>query len=230
MLGPYRDPVPTDPDVLPDTCVPKEGAAPCQRLHVLPCPPPARSLPPAFGKAFAGAATLLLLVASASMSAITWTVTSTIRSARTPHAGDEVAQQVVQQTDGRGPSLELVRQGVETHDVEVLWGRAVRLAGTHKRLTLARAVVASEALSGGVERARLVADRRDALRIADLDERSAAALVGLRRGDLLTAVNGFALRRPADATRAWQRIKGRSMVLELLRDGRRVALRIDRAS
>lgn len=64
MLGPYRDPGPS-----PDLLVPD---APCCGLHKW-----QRAIPPGYAKALSMAATTLLLVASASLAAITYTVVAT---------------------------------------------------------------------------------------------------------------------------------------------------------
>jgi type II secretory pathway component PulC len=55
-----------------------------------------------------------------------------------------------------------------------------------------------------------------------------AAMLGLRAGDVVTALNGFALRRPEDAMRAQGQLPAvRGAVVELVRDGQPVVLRVD---
>jgi membrane-associated protease RseP (regulator of RpoE activity) len=239
MLGPYRDPVPACVELLPDTCVPEDAPGSC-------CPALAshraapQASPPATAplhlRLLTAAATLLLLVGSASLSAITWTVTSTLLAARTASVVEP--QQVVQMAAPAprsgapwGFPHPVTGLGTDTHDVDALWSRAEWRAASHAQITLARAMVAPDALAGAIGSARIVGDRRGGLGVVDLDPSSPAALLGLRRGDRITAVNGFPLRRPEDAKRAWTAVAaGRGAVMELERAGHAVALRIDWAS
>ncbi len=215
MLGPYRDPAPACADVLPDSCVPEGDPTRCCPGLSAPTPAgvaPRRAGPSVHVRALTAAATLLLLVSSASISAITWTVTSTILAERAQRSAIEPPPfgLVVQAMAASGwraqhapqpPSLDGL--GTDTHDVDALWSRAQWRAASGSAITLARASVDPGALADGMGAARIVADPRGGLGVVDLDQGSAAAIVGLRRGDLVTAVNGFALRRPDDARRAW---------------------------
>lgn len=229
MLGPYREPVLIVADPLPRSCVPEDAPG---RVR---CPPPARAFPSGFFKALSAAATLLLLVSSASLAAITWTITSTLISAperlslHVPEAfmNDRAAARPAPYR-ARGP----LPFDAGTHQVEAIWAREQWTAAQGPWLTLARATVAPgafapEMFAGAGAHARVVHEPRG-LRLVELDEGSTATLVGLRQGDLITAINGFALRRPDDAVRAYEEVAaGRAVVIELLRNGRPVALRVD---
>lgn len=227
MLGPYRAPVLVAADPLPNACVPEGAAARC------PSCTPARPLlapwiPPGFAKVLATAATLLLLVGSASVAATTWTFVTTVLSAREPRVNvDDLMFRHV------GPALPpLARLGRETHDVEALWERARQLETRGTHLTLARATLAPGIVADTGDLARRLYEKSRSwhrtLRLVDLDVGSPAALVGLRTGDLITAINGFELRRPGDAMRAQGQLAAiKGAVVELFRDGQPVVLRVD---
>jgi S1-C subfamily serine protease len=225
MLGPYRAPasVPVDrlPD-LPDRCVPPaHRVESCPHLSLA----PARRLPPVFLKALSASATLLLLVASASLSAVAWTVTATLLEGRGARLADALPSRT------RAPRVpSLASLGPESHDAEVLWGRAERFASVrHDELTLVRATLSPEVLEAADTPARVVHEPGlgGGLYVADVGPTSQAAMIGLRPGDLITAVNGFALRHPDAAVRALGTLHtGGEAVVELVRGGRAIALRI----
>jgi len=223
MLGPYRDPVILVTDPLPRACVPEGASSRCPRGGSF-----ARRLA-ACSRAFSSAATLVLLAGNASLVAITWAITSTRVTA---------SEQLALGTSGgparREPSHRRASMPFHagTHQPDEIWERARWKAGQDSWLTLAHATIApgqlsaDELLAGGGA-VRVAHDRRG-LELVELDPRSTPALVGLRRGDVVTAVNGYALRWPDEAWRARDEVTaGRSMVIELLREGRPVALRVD---
>jgi len=201
-------------------------------------------------------------VGSASLSAVTWTVTSTRMSARGVreastnellHAAPAVQAQSRpgpaplpqqrQPAPWRAPRMPvepappprwatsmLSAMGPEAHQAEVLWSRAEKLAEETHAITLARATVAPQALKGIFDSAH-VAYQRGGIRIVQSSERSLEGLLGLQKGDLVTALNGHALDRPEGALEAYaDLVAGRAAVIELVRGGKLVALRIDRAS
>jgi hypothetical protein len=222
MLGPYRDLVPLDPDPLPDACVPR-GTLPKRCPYAAPLAP-ARGLPRAFARALSASATALLLVASASVGAITWTAVSTLVAARHGHARE--APPVLPQTRATPP---------DTHDPDALWARAEWARERYGAPTLVRATIAPGALGLATLPVRVAFEKgssdRPVLRVLDAPEGSSARLLGLRPDDRITAVNGFRLDRPDDALSAYAHLTaGKSAIVELWREGRTVALRIDAAS
>jgi membrane-associated protease RseP (regulator of RpoE activity) len=133
----------------------------------------------------------------------------------------------------RAPRLSLARLGPETHAADELWRRAERLAATGADVTLVHTTLARqpEPLAGsGV---RIVheqgPDGSVGVRIVDVGKRSSPpALAGLETGDRVLAVNGFPLADPGDIQRAFAAIgAARALVLEMVRNGRTVALRVD---
>ncbi len=220
MLGPYRESLVLVADPLPCQCVPEGAASRCPLLRAA---PRVRSR---WVAAVSSAATLLLLVASASLGAIAWTVIAA------PLAGRARLPGFVADDLPAAPFHAPVPPafGAERHDVDAVWARARRQAARGSGLTLARATVAPEALSLGAGDATRVVHEKHGLRLVAVDDSSSAALLGLRRGDLVTAINGRPLRRPEDAARAYDEvISGHGVVVELLRAGRPVALRVDAA-
>jgi hypothetical protein len=268
MLGPYRDPasVETEPpaEPLPDRCVPEEARCPgCPPVAVAGRPP----VPPAFAKALSAAATLLLLIGCASLSAITWTVTSTLAEARAAKLrsaeGEAQARSAPVQVPPFGVVLQALAEqqarraepapaagvsplasttasmlallGGESHRAEVLWRRAETLSKEGVALTLARATVAPGAIAGGDALGEILRPDRygEGLRVWPTGGPTTAAMLGLRKGDLVTAVNGWSVLDPASSLHAYAsltRERPRSAVVELVRDGRRVALRVDLTS
>jgi hypothetical protein len=130
------------------------------------------------------------------------------------------------------PHALLARLGPETHAADVLWQRAESLAGSGADVTLVRTTLAHQdagtLLASGM---RIVHEERPLLgvRVVDVGKQfSAPALAGLRVGDQVEAVNGFALGVPNDIQRVFDAMDGRrSLVVEIVRDGRRIALRVD---
>jgi hypothetical protein len=253
MLGPYRDPVtvPVDvdllPEPLPDRCITTpQGCShrPPPAVASLPAP----LLPPAFARALAASATLLLFAASTSIFTSTWITASGFANAR--HAKAEASaprafpgtEQLAKRpasypqppaanhpmpftggprpfdTDRGGSAL--ARLGPLSHHVDTLWKRAEK-AGT---FTLARATVVRGAVAPGDPTTWI--GEPNGLRVTNVDPPWPVSLIGLRRGDLITGINGFTMGRPEDAAFARVALGGNALV-ELLRDGKPVALRID---
>ena len=253
MLGPYREPVPVPVDVdlipepLPDRCITApQGCA--QRPPPAVTSVPAPLLPPAFARALSASATLLLLAASTSIFTNTWIAASAFANARHEKAPasapralpgtEQMAKRPASyphppaakrpvpfhtaprpfDTD-RGGSL-LARLGPLSHHVDTLWKRAED-AGT---FTLARATVVRGAVAPGDPMTWV--GEPNGLRVTNVDPPWPVSLIGLRRGDLITGINGFTMGRPEDA--AFARVAlGGNAVVELLRDGKLVVLRID---
>jgi membrane-associated protease RseP (regulator of RpoE activity) len=225
MLGPYREPVLVVADPLPRSCVPEGAAPPCLRCQ-------ARAFPVRAIKVVTAAATLLLLVGSASVAAISWAAMRSSFTGEDPRPTN--SPENVTQAAAPPPQVpraqELIRLGTATHEVEVLWARAQRVAALGSGLTLARATVAPGALASADTDVRTMHETRG-MWVVDIDRRSPAALLGLRAGDLVTAINGFALGKMDEASKAYEAVgEGRSVVVELDRQGRRVALRVDWAN
>lgn len=66
------------------------------------------------------------------------------------------------------------------------------------------------------------------MRLLALDARSAPSLAGLLPGNLITGINGFALRSPDAFARAWTGVAtAQAVVIELERGGRPLVLRVD---
>jgi hypothetical protein len=238
MLGPYRDSVPLEADPLPDACVPERE--PRQRC---PYEPRASGLGLASSRflrrAVSASATLLLLVASASLSAITWTVTENLVAAR--RLREEALKMGALPPDlGSGsfcatpkaPAFTVPLDAAETHDVDALWARAKRSARLNGSPTIARASLSPAAFSGVTAPVHVAFEAGPSgiggLRVLDAAEGSHAALLGLRAGDRITSVDGYGLRRPDDALVAYAHLaQGTSALIELVRDGRAIALRVD---
>jgi hypothetical protein len=219
MLGPYRASPVVDRSVCPDRCVP-DGAAPGR------CP--RAPLAARLARALASSAPLLLVAGSTSAcvvsGAATWAVLED-REAKEAAALPAPGPWAVREA----PLLEL---GSITHNPEELWRRAEHLAATNAPLTLVRAEYAPEA----VGRVRLpqralrecARPEEDGVRVVDAGPDSPAALLGLRRGDLITSVNGYSLQRSGDARHAGLELAVASrLVIELTRGNRVVALRVD---
>ena len=206
MLGPYRESVSFVADPLPRACVPAGSASHCPRN-----PPQVRQLPGRYAAILS--ASMLLLISLAAPATVAWAVL---------WARDAAPVQIP-----AGPL-----HWASTHRVDAIWARAQRKAARGSWLTLARATVAPGAFSAGgrgsFEHRVHVAHEPRGLRLMELQEGSPETLLGLRAGDLVTAINGYALRRPTEAFRAYHEIAtGRGVVVELLREGKPVALRVD---
>ena len=214
MLGPYRVPAPADP-ALPSRCT--DGAARCSAPRRL------------VSRTLSAATTTFLLVASASLSAITYSVVSHQAQLAAHHAAPVHAR-----APRAVPILgldPLASLGRDTHAVEDLWNRAEQLAEAGADITLARASLPRARVTSWAGNAALRVEpdaRAGGLRILDLGDRSPAALAGVRAGDVITALNGFPLIAPEDGARAFTAVEeARSMVAEIWREGRRVVLRVD---
>jgi hypothetical protein len=272
MLDPYRTPGPVDADLpaepLPDRCAPP--AVPACPGRSAASRTPRAPIPAGYAKALSAAATLLLLVGSASLSAMTWTVTRTLASASALYEHAAAAHSLqkvdlpvppVPHKAKRAPAphedqdpMELawpVRSilgslGRPTHDPEVLWKRAEQLAEGTGSVTLARARVLPEALSSALE--PIEGPRRwNGIRLLDTGAGGEPAsfprtpgrgqepdplgrMFGLSRGDRVTAINGYDVNRPQSALEAYATVRSRGVaVVELVRDRRLVALRVEAA-
>jgi hypothetical protein len=225
MLGPYRDPVLQEAEPLPNACVPKgerQERCPWDRRRIV-----ASLAARPFVRVLSVSATLLLLVASASLSAITWTVTGNLLAAR----GRVEAAKRVRQATRNGQAL-VARASDETHDVDALWARAERSFHGNGTPTLARASLSPAAFATVTAPVHVAFESgspgHGALRVLDAAEGSHAALLGLKRGDRILSVDGYGLSKPEDALTAYAHLAwGKSALLELEREGRAVALRLD---
>jgi membrane-associated protease RseP (regulator of RpoE activity) len=129
----------------------------------------------------------------------------------------------------------LARVGLETHDPDALWTRAERLAGEDRRVTLVRATIAPDALPAlgalatGAPRAHVgQLGPLAGVQVASADPGSLPALLGLRAGDVVTAIDGIPLRHPDDVKRALAvSTLARGVVIELRRGAQWVVLRLD---
>lgn len=226
MLDAYRLPGPVEPD-LPVRCA-TPGEARCP--HAGPplgaacgdADPVRRLLPPRYARALSAAATAFLLMATASLGAVTYAVVESMvahRRAVVPQAAHGWAT-----SGGLG-------QG--SHAVDELWRRAQELAeGGDVRLTratLPRALAEGDASVGAI---RVAPEPRKGgtvgLRVLAVGDRSAAALAGVREGDFIISVNGFHFGTPSDGVRAFTAARAsQGLVAEILRDGKPVILRVD---
>ena len=185
-----------------------------------------RRLHPGFVKALSAAATVFLLAASASLSAVAYSVVRVLvdhgsvgRRAQLPLAPRRL---------GPDPLAALQR---DTHAVDELWSRAERLASSGADVTLSRASLPGSSVGAWADGAavRVLYDARaGGQRLVDLGERSPATLAGVRSGDVITAVNGFRLAAPDDASLAFAAVRdAHAVVAEVWREGRRLVLRVD---
>jgi membrane-associated protease RseP (regulator of RpoE activity) len=161
-------------------------------------------------------------MATASLAAVTYAVVGSLAAAHRASAAQ--AARGWSQSDG-------VADGA--HAVEDLWRRAEILAEagevTLARATLPRALAEGENAAGSIH---VAPEPRKGgtvgLRVVSVGESGAAALAGVRAGDFITAVNGFRFAAPADGARAFAAARAsRAVVAELVRDGKRVVLRVD---
>jgi hypothetical protein len=221
MLGPYRESAILPAELNPERCVPRPECQPS-------CPHMARAwrASPTLIRALTGAATLLLLVASASIAAIAWTVTTTILEARGLRSGVSFERAEV-------PSPALASLGAETHNAEVLWARAERFAA-HGPLTLVRATAAPGALAkAGLPSVLVEPHDPGGVEIGELAPGSQVDLLGLRRGDVITAVNGFPFRMHHAGVKLLSDIAspgGGPVVVEFRRGHRAIAMRVEPSS
>lgn len=189
-----------------------------------------RAWRPAFSKALSVSATIFLLVASASLSAVAYSVVR--RSAEHAHRREasptRAPVRFPAQHFGPDPIGSL---GNDTHAVDELWRRAEQLAETGADVTLSRASMPRARVAdwAGGSAVRVAHDAHaGGLRILDLGDRSPASLAGVRPGDVITAVNGFPLSAPDDGVRAFSAMRdAEGVVAEMWREGRRVVLRVD---
>ena len=222
MLDAYRIPGPVDPD-LPARC-----AGPDEPRCPRPGPPLGAScadadprrplLPRRYARALSAAATAFLLMATAALAATTYAVVESLVAHR-----EAVPQRAAQGfTTSSGPA-----------DVEDLWRRAEQLAESGEaslaRATLPRSLADDAAAAGSIH---VAPEPRTGgavgRRVLSVGERGAAAIAGVRAGDFITAVNGVRFVAPSDGARAFAAARAsRTVVAELLRDGKRVFLRVD---
>jgi S1-C subfamily serine protease len=128
---------------------------------------------------------------------------------------------------------------VETHDVQQLWERAQALRARTPQVTLSRAEMPIRALSPEAlaqDRVRVVrwtgAWGATGLRVVEVGAGSPAARAGLRRGDMVSGINGYWLNEPSALLHAWNdAATARAAVLEIDRPGTGpLVLRIDFSS
>jgi membrane-associated protease RseP (regulator of RpoE activity) len=252
MLGPYRVPGPVEVDFAYARLETRCSAVRTVGCDVMPPAPPRfpasigpapkrRRVPVGFLKALTAAATLLLLVASASLAAVASSlVIAGLRYAPSRASLGAIDEQV--QSAGApsphaeaGDGVPLAALGPETHAVDELWRRAARRAAEGVDVTLVRASLPRAAMAAWTRDPsylRVLPAQSSAglqgLRIVDLGAGSAPARAGVRAGDVVTAVNGYALASPEDGLRAFAGAgEGRALVAEIERDGHRIALRVD---
>ncbi|APR77531.1 Hypothetical protein A7982_02878 [Minicystis rosea] len=244
MLDPYRVPGPVEPD-LPTSCTNPQQAIRCAGF--VPEPPrfPASigfpALPPPHPRVFTipravtAAATALLLVASASLSAVTFAVVTHRIDAKRHRAHErELVQSMIPQTAlPMLPGTPVWVTDSTSHMIDDLWRSAENLAAANADVTLARArlprALAEAGLTGGAMRVRYEMHKGySGLRVLAVGERSAAALAGVRAGDLITAVNDIPMSSPELGRRAFETARdAHALVAEMRRDGHRVMLRVD---
>lgn len=247
MLGPYRVSAPVEPD-LPTSCTARRCGAfvphPPRFPASIGCAPrPQRALPSGFAKALSAAATTLLLVASASISAVTYSVV--VRQARAARA--EALPQMADPVLALPPPprrphafahvppaglVPLHAVGGHTHSVDELWRRAERIAATGAEITLARVSLPRGSSAwddaGALHIVPELHKGFAGLRVLAVGDRSAPALAGVRPGDLVLTVNGYVLGPPENGPHAFTAATNqRALIAEIWRDGRRVVLRVD---
>jgi hypothetical protein len=128
------------------------------------------------------------------------------------------------------PPLDLATLGAPTHDPATLLARATRLLGDGADLTLTRSTLPMpihEAIEEGFAPHARIAARVawGGVEIKSLPLGSTASLAGLQRGDVLTAINGYALTRPEDVIEAHRSLLATGVaVLEVIRGERRVVI------
>jgi membrane-associated protease RseP (regulator of RpoE activity) len=128
------------------------------------------------------------------------------------------------------PPLALSSLGATTHDPAVLLARATRLLRDGADITLTRSMLPMP-IDGAVEEAfaphtRIAARRAwGGVEIESLPLGSTASLAGLQSGDVLTAINGYALIKPEDVIEAHRSLMATGVaVLEVIRGESRVVL------
>ncbi len=128
------------------------------------------------------------------------------------------------------PPLDLSTLGALTHDPATLLARATRLLGDGADLTLTRSTLPmpiQKAIEEGFAPHARIAARLawGGVEIKSLPLGSTASLVGLQRGDVLTAINGYALIKPEDVIEAHRSLLATGVaVLEVIRGERRVVI------
>jgi membrane-associated protease RseP (regulator of RpoE activity) len=227
MPDPYRVPGPVAPDP-PPPCARGPGPGACSPFA--PHPPrfpgsvvlaavPRPAALGLLGRALTAAATAFLLVASGSLSALTYTVVERQASRAEPPLFQ--------------PRAPVAAVAPEARVVESLWRRAEAAAAAGGDVTLARATLPRTAVPAGLDGAALrVVHEASAgafgLRVVAVEPGSVAALAGLAPGDLITTVNGVDFTAPEDGARAFTSAReARALVAEVWRRGHRVVLRVD---
>jgi hypothetical protein len=253
MLGPYRDTVTIDVPLLveplPDRCIPlPQGCSHPSPPAVAPAIRPGPSLPPFFGKALAASASILLLSASGFFATGAWINASSFLAARAvqarapaPAGNEKTAKRAVRPPprppapkramtalpgprpvplDGSPVWSVLAAMGQPTHDVDTLWRRA-QSSGAY---TMARAAAVRGAAQP-VDPLHWI-QQPGWLEVTGADPRWPNVFSGLRPHDRILAINGTPLRGMHIAQFAMVALGGNALV-ELIRDGKLVALRID---
>jgi hypothetical protein len=128
------------------------------------------------------------------------------------------------------PPLALSTLGAPTHDPAALLARATRLLADGADLTLTRSTLPMpihQALEEAFAPHARIAARLawGGVEIKSLPLGSTASLAGLQRGDVLTAINGYALIKPEDVMEAHRSLLATGVaLLEVIRGESRVVL------
>lgn len=228
MTTPYRTPASIDPD---------------------PIPPGRSKTLDRWVRAVSGAAVIFLLAASATMFAMIHDLVRSpriqgvpeanhvarapsIEAARPPQPPPQCASPPPREAPPRAfvAPLGLASLGAATHDPTLLLARAARLRQDGADLTLTRSLLpmaVDRALAEAFAPHARIAARFAAggVEIQSLPGGSTAALAGLQRGDVVTAVNGQALTRPESALDAYSSVLATGIaVIEVIRGERRIVL------
>ncbi len=237
----YRTPAAVAPEPLPNACVPDAAA------------PEWRHLTPALVRAVGAAATLFLLANSACLVAVAWRVLTA--PARDAAPGPPLVQAAAPAplactrppVPAPGPLVTWVGASVHgwdesalslsgphgTNDVDELWSRAQRIHESSPGLHLSRSVIPLHALTSAALGTDLhvgywPGPGAPGLRVTEIDPRSPAVRAGLRRGDVITGVNGVAPVTPERVREAWDDVAARrTAVLEIARPAGTLVLRVD---
>ncbi|MEP7125683.1 MAG: PDZ domain-containing protein [Byssovorax sp.] len=233
MVFPYRTPAPIDPD----------PSAPVRP----------RTLD-RWVRAVSGAAVIFLISASAMMFALMRDLVRS-RQFRGNSAEDHLAQLGPRPAGNKPPPppppqcaapprreappprvflapLGLASLGATTHDPTALLARAARLQKDGADLTLTRSLLpmsVDRALAEGFAPHARIGTRWDSngIEVQSLPTGSIAALAGLQRGDVLTAINGYPFVTPETMIEAHRTLTATGVaVVEVLRGERRLVLEV----
>ena len=122
--------------------------------------------------------------------------------------------------------------GATTHDPATLLARAAKLRGDGAEITITRSALPlslDRAIEESFAPHARIGARWDSngIEIEELPAGSSASLVGLQRGDVLTAINGYAFVAPEMMFVAHRTVVATGVALiELLRAERRIVLEV----